>query len=205
VNRVHQFGAGIPVNSEFSASHVPDQVSNLHNGTAAWQLGRWKLQYRYNQTLQDNRQTGRERADFYGVSNTISIDVAARSNLDAGYEASTEHQTNRESAQTNRVRRAGGSITWRPTPLTTITGFASINVTRDDPLTTDVSNRDLRIELTRGFNLWRNPTVGGSRGQLFVRYANTSGINWAFPGGSAFTVTDRAGWTINSGVSLRLY
>jgi len=78
-------------------------------------------------------------------------------------------------------------------------------VTRDDPLTTDVSNRDLRIELTRGFNLWRNPTVGGSRGQLFVRYANTSGINWAFPGGSAFTVTDRAGWTINSGVSLRLY
>ncbi len=205
INRVHQFGAGIPVNSEFSASHVPDQVSNLHNGTAAWQLGRWKLQYRYNQNLQDNRQTGRERADFYGVSNTIAVDVAARSNLDAGYEASTEHQTNRESAQTSRVRRVGGSVTWRVTPLTTLTGFASINVTRDDPLTADVSNRDLRIELTRGFNLWRNPVAGGTRGQLFLRYANTSGINWAFPGGSAFSVTDRAGWTMNSGVSLRLY
>jgi hypothetical protein len=205
VNRVHQFGAGIPINSEFSASHVPNQLSNLHNGTAAWQLGRWKLQYRYNQSLQDNRQTGRERADFYGVSNTIAIDVAARSNLDAGYEASTEHQTNRESAQTSRVRRAGGSITWRPTALTTLTGFASINVTRDDPLTADVSNREARLELTHGFNLGRNPVGGGTRGQLFIRYANTSGLNWAFPGGAAFSVTERAGWTVNSGVSLRLY
>jgi hypothetical protein len=204
INHVHQYGAGIPVNSEFTASHVPNQVNALHNGSAAWQVGRWKVQYRYNQSLQDNRQTGRERADFYGASNTIAVDVTARSNVDIGYEASTEHQTNRESAQTSRVRRVGGSVTWRATPLTTITAFTSLNATRDDPLTADANNREMRVELSRGFDFSRNPAGGGTRGQLFLRFARTSGINWTFPGASSLTRADRAGWTLNSGVSLHL-
>lgn len=205
LNRVHQFGAGIPANSEFAASHVPNQVNDLHNGAAAWQIGRWRLQYRYNQNLQDNRQTGREHADFFGVSNTVALDVGVRSNLDVGYEGGTEHQTNREAAQTNRVRRAGGSVTWRPTSLTTITGFSSINVTRDDPLTSHVTGTEFRLELAQGFNVWRNPAGGGTRGQFFVRYATTSGVDWSFPRNAALSRSERGGWTLNSGMSLRLY
>ena len=205
LNRVHQYGDGIPVNSEFTASHVPNQVSDLHNGSAAWQMGRWKLQYRYNQSLQDNRQTGRERADFYGVAHMVAVDVTARSDLDVGYEASIERQTNRESAQMSRVRRVGGTLTWRATPLTTFTALTSLTATRDDPLTADANNREMRVELARGFNLWRSPAGGGTRGQFFLRFANTSGINWSFPDNSPLRRSDRAGWTLTSGVSLRLY
>lgn len=205
LNRVHQFGAGIPLNSEFSATHVPDQMNDLHNAAAAWQIGRWRLQYRYNQNIQDNRQAGRERADFFGVSNAISVDVSVRSNFDVGYEGSSEHQTSRETSQTNRTRHAGGTLTWRPTALTTITSLASINVTRDDPLTSDVTSTEQRLELAQGFNLGRTPAGGGTRGQFFLRYGNTSGTNWAFPGGPVFSRTERAGWTLTSGMSLRLY
>jgi hypothetical protein len=204
-NRVRQFGAGVPQNSDFSASHVPDQQSDVHNAAAAWQLGRWRLQYRFNQSAQDNRQAGRERADFFGVSNTVAIDVTARANLDIGIEGSTEHQTNREAAQTNRVRRAGGTLTWRATPLTTITAFASTNATRDDPLTSDAYNTEMRFELSRGFNLWRNPAGGGTRGQLFLRYGKTTGILWAFPAGTAFDRSARGAWMLTSGLALRLY
>jgi hypothetical protein len=205
LNSVHQFGAGIPANSGFTATHVPDQVSDIHNGMAAWQVGRWRLQYRVNQSTQDNRQTGREKADFVAVSNTIAIDVSARANLDLGVEGGAEHQTSRESAQTNRVRRAGGTITWRPTSLTSLTAFVSENATRNDPITTDGDNWEMRVELARGFDIWRNPTAGGTRGQLFVRYANTSGVLWSFPSPALLRRESRGAWTLTSGVSLRLY
>ena len=203
-NRVHQFGSGVPANSDFSASHVPNQQSDVHNASASWQIGRWHLQYRFNQSTQDNRQAGRERADFFGVSNTVAVDVTARANLDLGVEGSTEHQTNWEAAQTNRVRRAGGTLTWRATPLTTVTAFASTNATRDDPLTSDAYNTEMRFELARGFNLWRNSGGGGTRGQLFVRYGKTTGILWAFPA-AALERSARGAWMLTSGLSLRLY
>jgi hypothetical protein len=204
-NRVRQFGAGVPANSDFTASHVPDQQSDIHNAAASWQIGRWRLQYRFNQSVQDNRQTGRERADFFGVSNTVAVDVNARADLDLGIEGSTEHQTNREVAQTSRVRRAGGTLTWRPTPLTTFTAFASTNATRDDPLTSDGFNSEMRFELSRGFNLWRSPAGSGTRGQLFLRYGKTTGILWSFPAASAFERAARGAWMLTSGMSLRLY
>jgi hypothetical protein len=204
-NRMHQFGAGIPANSDFSASHVPDQQSDVHNAAVSWQIGRWRVQYRYNQSTQDNRQTGRERADFFGVSNTVAVDVTARANLDVGVEGSTEHQTNREAAQTNRVRRAGGTLTWRATPLTTLTAFASSNATRDDPLSRDTYDTETRFELSRGFDLWRTPAGNATRGQLFVRYGKTTGIAWAFPRGSHVDRSARGAWMLTSGVSLRLY
>jgi hypothetical protein len=205
LNSVHQFGAGVPENSGFSASHVPDQVSDVHNGTAAWQVGRWRLQYRVNQSTQDNRQTGREKADFISVVNAVSIDVSARANIDLGFEASAEHQTSRETAQTNRVRRAGGTATWRPTPLTTFTAFLSDNATRNDPITTDGDNWEMRFELARAVDIWRHPAAGGTRGQLFLRYANTSGVLWSFPTPALLSRDPRGAWTLTSGVSLRLY
>jgi hypothetical protein len=204
-NRVHQYGAGIPLDADFSASHVPDQSTDVHNGSAAWQLGRWRVQYRVNQSNQDNRQPGRERADLFAVSSTLAVDVSARANLDVGLEGGAEHQTGRETAETNRVRRAGGTVTWRATPLTTVTAFASNNVMRTDPLTTNASNWDMRLELARGFDLWRLPDGKGTRGQLFLRYANTTGDLRTYPLGLDLTRERRGAWTLTSGLTFRLY
>jgi hypothetical protein len=204
-NRVHQYGGGIPLDADFSASHVPDQRTDVHAASAAWQLGRWRVQYRFNQSNQDNRQTGRERADFLAASSTLGVDVAARSNLDVGIEASAEHQTARESAETNRVRRAGGTVTWRATPLTTLTAFGSSTMTRNDPLTSDADNWDLRLELARGFDLWRLPDGKGTRGQLFLRYAHASGNLMTFPVDGPLLREERGAWTLTSGLTFRLY
>jgi hypothetical protein len=208
LNRTHQFGGGVPANSDFTATHVPDQVSAVHDASAAWQGQRWRFQYRYNRSDQDNRQVGRERADLEGAASTLSIGVAARANLDLSVDASEERQSNRELVQRTRVRRLGGSASWRATPLTTLTAVGSTNLSSDDPSTNDSDSDEARFELTRGFDLWRNRGGGGTRGQLFLRYANQSSslrqLSLEAPGLPPVR-TVRAVWTLSSGASLRLF
>ena len=207
-NWTRQFGTGVPVNGDFSASHVPDQVSVIHDASIAWQLAKWRLQYRFNQSDQDNRQTGRERADLTGTMNTVSLGLMPHANVDLSVDASQERQANHELAQIARVRRVGGSVNWRATPLTTLTAFGSVSVSSNEPSTDDADNAEMRFELARGFNLWRNAEGRGSRGQLFLRYANQSSTLRRY----SVTVPNavlrgaaRDTWTLSSGASLRLF
>lgn len=203
-----QFGAGVPVNSDFSASHVPDQVNVVHDAAIAWQVAKWRLQYRFNQSDQDNRQVGRERADLTGMASTLSLGLMPHSDIDVSVDASDERQSNHELDQKARVRRVGGTVTWRATRLTTLTAFGSTSVSSDESSTTDADNAEMRFELTRGFDLWRNPGGGGTRGQLFLRYgmqssslrrASVQSPNSVLLG----TVSDT--WMLSSGASLRLF
>ena len=199
---------GVPANSDFSETHVPDQVSVVHDASASWQLRQWRLQYRFNHSDQDNRQVGRDRADLGGTANIVTLGVSAGTTLDFSLDASDERQSNRELAQTTRVRRVGGTVTWRPTPLTTLTAFTSASVSSDDPSTSDADNGEHRFELARAFDIWRSGGGGGSRGQLFVRYANQSSslrqLTVQTPD-MVPTRTVRDSWTLSSGASLRLF
>jgi hypothetical protein len=206
--RTHQFGVGVPVDGDFSATHVPDQMSVVHDATAAWQGEKWRLHYRFNQSDQDNRQVGRERSDLAGTSHTASAGLTIRSNLDLSIDASDERQSNRELAQRTTVRRLGGTVNWRATALTTLTAFASTSVSSDAPSTSDADNSEVRFELARGFDLWRNPGGGGTRGQLFLRYASQSSSlhqrSLEAPVVPPIR-TMRAAWTLSSGASLRVF
>jgi hypothetical protein len=123
-------------------------------------------------------------------------------------DASDERQSNHELSQRTRVRRIGGTVTWRATPLTTLTAFASTSTSSDNPRTNDADNGEVRFELARGFNLWRDAGAGGTRGQLFLRYANQSSTlsQQSFEAASLpATRTARGTWTLSSGASLRLF
>jgi hypothetical protein len=60
VDRVHQFGAFMPINAGFRPDLVPDQVSLNYNLNAEWQFRKLRFGYRFNRSSQDNRQPGRE-------------------------------------------------------------------------------------------------------------------------------------------------
>ena len=195
------------MNSDFSASHVPDQVSRVHDASAAWQAGRWRVQYRFNHSHQDNRQAGRAQSDLIGTANALSLGLTARANIDVSLDASAERQSNRELAQNVRLTRIGGTAIWRATPLTTLTAFLSTSASKDEPATSDADNLEGRLELTRGFDLWRNPGGGGTRGQLFLRYANQSALarQRSALDGISPARSRRDTWTLSSGASLRLF
>lgn len=202
---MRQYGAGIPANSEFQASHVPDQKNIINEAAANWQTGRWRFGYRFNQSEQDNRQPGREKADFTARTSALTVGVTARANLEFAVEANLERQENHELSQVGKVRRAGLSTNWAINPLTSVAGSITFANTVDRPLTNDADNTEWRVEIARTLNL-RTQGESTTRGQLFLRFARQNYVQSLF-GDPQFLPPSqsRTAWTLSSGASLTLF
>lgn len=111
-----QVGRGQPPSSGFtSASHVPDQQNATHTVRADWAVRQWRMNYGINRSLQDNRQAGRERADFVTLVHSAGIGVSA-ARWDASGEVAHEGARSVEFDETTRTWRLGATGGWRPTP-----------------------------------------------------------------------------------------
>ena len=89
-DRTRQFGEGLPENSGFSASHVPDQVSLSHIGGLEWQGNRWRFGYELSFSDQDNRQPGRELNDFEQLNHSFRLDLSPLTKIDLGFSFARE-------------------------------------------------------------------------------------------------------------------
>src|SRR4030095_1368366 len=92
---------------------------------------------------------------------------------DVALDLGDEFQTSKERNETTRVRRATFNGSYRPWLNTNLLGALSLVRSRP-PTGAATVNGDQRIELSQNLNLWAGP--GGSRGQLFVRYARTTAL-----------------------------
>jgi hypothetical protein len=200
LNRVHQFGEGVPASSDFSATHVPDQMSTNHALAAQWQGRIWRLGYQLGRTTQDNRQTGRENADFGNLTHGVGIGLTPAAALELGLELGFERARNEEADQVGRTRRVGASGTWRFTGRSALAAAWSTTRNYDDPRTQEQKSSELRVELSQRVELLRLSS-GRMNGQLFVRYARQTAETNA-PG--AVAVPFKA-WSVNSGVSLTVF
>jgi hypothetical protein len=65
--RVHQLALNNPdadISGFNGGSHLPDQVNTLFDFSSEWHIDNFNLGYQYSKSSQDNRQVGRELADF---------------------------------------------------------------------------------------------------------------------------------------------
>jgi hypothetical protein len=199
VQRLHQFGEGVPPNSDFSESHVPDQVSVTQNIAVQWQRDRWSAGYQRNQSDQDNRQVGRELADFVNATNVVTLSLSLLRSLDVGLDVGFDDANSKEQSQKNRTRRMGGTINWRATTTTALAVSFARTTIEDDPLTSEQTATDLRAELSQRFPLLRL-TSASSPGQLFVRFARQSGDLFS----PFMAKTSRRNWNVNTGLTIGL-
>lgn len=125
VDRTHQFGEGIPDNGEFAESHIPDQVSRNRTLSASWQFSRVGLGYRWNNSFQDNRQAGRQNADFDARANGVNLALRAARWLGVDLSFDLERAENREREEIDRTRRYGARTTLTPFGQSTLTLSAS--------------------------------------------------------------------------------
>jgi len=91
-NRVYQAGAAIPINGgfEIDPASIPDFAGTNHSVTADWQFEKWRLGYRWNYSLQDNRQRGNELSDLRNFTNGATIGVSPRPTFDLNLEINAE-------------------------------------------------------------------------------------------------------------------
>jgi hypothetical protein len=201
LDQTHQFGFRVPPNSDFEKTHLPDQVST--NGTAAlsWQVGRFQVGYRAGKTRQDNRQVGRERADFDTATNAVTLGFAPGEKFSVNFDLSREENHSVEERRRDRRERYGVNATWTMFGQTAISGNLSQTRGRNNLRTSDQRGTDVFVELASGFRLARG-TAPKRQGRVFVRYADQR----ARSNDIVFGIrSDNQRGTVTSGLTLSLF
>ncbi|MEZ4455370.1 MAG: hypothetical protein R2882_02285 [Gemmatimonadales bacterium] len=198
--RTRQFGEGLPDNGEFAESHVPDQWNTVQNGSAAFAGTTWSLTWQWNQSFQDNRQPGREDADFRSVVHGVSLALNGLGSFTPSLDVGTERQRNLETDQTQETDRIGASVQARLARSTTFSGSLSQAWGTDPAAEQRSRNTEIQMELSQGFDLYRR--MDGNQARLFLRYSRTRAAFLPF---AAAGLMPRVFWTFNAGGSVRLY
>lgn len=174
----HQFGAFLPVDGEFrDLSQVPDQKSYSQAFNAQWMISeRFSAGYRYSRAFQDNRQPGRERADFRSETHAFTFGTRPFEDLDLDIEFSDETQLNLEQPRTDKAFRVGTRATWR-TPFvknSTFSGGVSFALSGDKANQNDARNAELDLQWAYRFS-FGSKKLKKLDTQFFIRYANRYG------------------------------
>ena len=203
LNRVHQFGTGLPIGADFdSLSQVPDQVSLNQSAGATWQATNWRAGYQYNRSFQDNRQQGRELADLLNLTNTAAFGVMVPSRLDLGIELAWEGAENRELVETDVTRRWSLTVMVQPARRTSLTGSLTQTGARNEGETRERRTTDLYVQFAQAIALApRSPDR--LQGQAFVRFARQT----LFSLDALFGLPpdEQRFWTVSTGVTFRVF
>lgn len=199
---VAQRGINEPVteDSGFAATHRPDQKNRSHQLNLAWNVTPWTISYGLAYSNQDNRQVGREDADFTNTGHQVGLAVRATDtlNLSLALNRARNHSKERDLATTSRGGNVG--IDWQFAQRWSLAANAGRTLGRDSRDFTASANDNAQAQLTYRYDV---SSFGRKMpGQLFVRYtrqANESRDN-------VFGLsTDGTQWAWDAGVSVSLF
>jgi len=206
-NQTHQLADGTPQNGQFRPVDLPNQVSRNADAAAAWQPGRMRVTLHANRSAQDNRQPGRDSADFSAAVNELSVGTNLGARGDVSLDLGDEIQTSKERAETTHARRARLNSSLTSPHGTGL--VAALAVVHTRPPTGSASlDTEERLELSQAIRLW---TGNGApdRGQVFVRYARTL-TRLATPTAilqspAPLDLSLRQQWTLATGLNVRIF
>ena len=167
--RVRQYTLRVPDGTNARSSFWPDQINYSHKAALNWNHEPYSVSYTFEIGDQDNRQPGRETADFlihtHGL--TIAWKVSDKLNVNLGYNRSRNFSYEKSQATYNNGGTAG--IEWQFADVWSVKGdyakaiaFDSLNQQYSNTLTA-------ALQLARKFTLEQF----GKKlpGQIFVRVA----------------------------------
>jgi hypothetical protein len=200
--RTHQFGDQLPEDSGFSESHVPDQVSSQRGASLDWTGNAWRLGYRLGHSLQDNRQPGREAADFENINHAISLGLSPGSSIDLALEVAFEKAQNKEVDRTDKTTNFSVGFNMPTSDKSNLNLNLTATHSVDNLQTTFNDNVNLSSQWSYRFNYDLRQGRPLFQGQLFIRYSRTA-INSE---DTVFGINNELmNWTINTGVSVSLF
>jgi hypothetical protein len=188
----------MPVNSGFSATHVPDQLSLNQTAQADWQIRKLTVGYSWNRSHQDNRQVGRESADLTVVRHALTTRLAATRRLSVTLEGGLESSRNHERNETDETRRWGAQLQWQP-PL----DRSSLSLRLSDTSTEDLAVTRRRSQ-SQVSAQWSSalPYLNRVQGQYFVRFTRTRAASFT----AAVNQDDRRrAWWLDSGLNFTFF
>lgn len=196
-DRTHQYGDGIPVNSGFSATHVPNQVSLNQSAQANWQFRILTLGYSWNRSHQDNRQVGRETADLTVRRQALTARLTPVRQLSLTLEAGLESSRNHQRDETDETSSWGAQLQWQPLDRSTLSVRLSETTTEDLAVTRRRSQGQVNAQ-------WSSvlPYLRRVQGQYFLRFSRNraASLNLA-----ADQADRRRAWWLDSGLNFTFF
>lgn len=200
-DRTHQYGLEVPENSLFAPGHIPDQVSLSHTAGLEWMGATWRAGYRYSLSDQDNRQPGREDADFKARVHGVSLGLTPHRRVDLSLDVDLERSDNLELEEVTETLRYGLGYQLELADWTALNGSASWSETETSPFFQ--VNESTILDLQWTVRLRR--LLGERRGvgaQVFLRYSYQESelVDPVFELEETFR-----NWGINSGINLSFF
>jgi hypothetical protein len=194
MDRTHQFGKEIPTDGGFSEGHVPDQQNVKQSVSADWRLSKFSFKYQLNHSDQDNRQAGRENADFKSLTHGFGLGIKPIRSLQLAFDLGLERSQNLGRDEQDNTRRYGMNASWRPMNRSTLSFRFSDTFKDDEAATKEQTGRTMDVKWSS-----KIPWAADFNGTYFVRFNRTESNRID----RVRDVTqDRSRWRINVGASL---
>lgn len=170
--RVSAFADFIPIGDAFSdPSFIPAQASVNQSVTAEWSFQQYRLAYRFNHSLQDNRAPGRELADLANAIHNISLGWNPLTTLDLSFDVNQESARNRAQSRTDRTLRFGVSLNWQMTRRQLWNATFSTLGAGDLARTTHSRNTEFDLQWSYRLSRESEQRLKKVQASYFVRYA----------------------------------
>jgi hypothetical protein len=169
--QVHQRARNAPdtLASGIAASHRPDQLNRSGQLALAWQRKRGSFGYTLTWSDQDNRQSGRERADFRNLGHQLSAAWSLGEALRLNAGAQRSRQLAREQALIRYVNGLSIGADWQALERLALAAQWSLNLQDNSAASATQRAAAAHLQATWRFEL---PTADRKLpGQAFVRYA----------------------------------
>ncbi|MCX8115818.1 MAG: hypothetical protein N3D71_12230, partial [Burkholderiaceae bacterium] len=199
---VRQRAINAPVTAEsgIAASHRPDQANRSHQAALNITRGAFHFGYTIQRATQDNRQPGRENADFENVGHQVTFGwrVGEKLNLNVG--GNVNRNFSREKDLTTTTRGGNGGFDWQVLDGLVFAAHAGRTLGGDSRDLTSAANDSAQAQLTWRFGV---PAYGRKLpGQVFLRYVRQDNTSRD----STFALSTRAAsWAWDAGLSLSLF
>ncbi|MGH1471507.1 MAG: hypothetical protein ACRBCS_09955 [Cellvibrionaceae bacterium] len=169
VQRVHQFGDNLPIGFD-PDSHVPNQVNLIHNTQLSWQLGKFGLGYTLSLSDQDNRQLGRDKADFKDINHGVNLSLPFTENVVASLALGVVSAIDREQRLTRYNDSFAANLDWRVSKKISLTSHYSVIKGGDSKNFSENNSASFQAQMSYQFEL---PMFGHQKfpGQIFFRYS----------------------------------
>ncbi|MEZ5657288.1 MAG: hypothetical protein R3E83_01790 [Burkholderiaceae bacterium] len=199
---VHQIALNVPVteDSGFAASHLPDQLNRTHRLDMSWVFEPVTLTYGINATHQDNRQIGRQNADFKDLGHELSASWTVSDALSLTSGLGRTRNTSLENNLTTYATHGSIGADWS---FAQDWQFAfNIDKTLNSDSNNAASARNTGGNAQLGYRFEIADGLRKMPGQIFVRYSRQDALNTD----TIFDLRDaQRHWYVDVGISLSLF
>jgi hypothetical protein len=158
-----------------NSSQIPDQSNITQRISANWQISDFSLSYKFSDAVQDNRQIGRENADFRNLNHQVSVTWQANPELQLNLGYNFTNARSIEQQITRFTNSPTFGVSWQFIP--SLTFAFNYNVNDETDTLGQAFRSDNSLELLLTWSFLSNTFGRETPGSVFLRYGRQSAIN----------------------------